>query len=271
MSGAQRLGSKFFFFSAAVFLAAIACCSGKANADRGSGAEPVLLELFTSEGCSSCPPADRLAIQLQSQDKDGGQVIILSEHVDYWNYLGWQDRYSSPLFTERQHAYAQALGQNDVYTPEAIIDGKVGVVGNESQSIDKAIRQCASSAKAKLSVSTQNNPSNSTKQKVTVTAECPNNLSLEQGQLFVAVTEDNLKSNVRSGENGGAILAHTGVVRSLHKVSNTVSLSPDKPIKFDTEITLDPQWKKGDLRVVAFLQDPVKQRILGVNQRKILQ
>lgn len=271
MIGARVLGSNLRYSILLIVLTVAATHSSQAHATKSSRSEPVLLELFTSEGCSSCPAADRLAIQLQSQEKSGRQIIIMSEHVDYWNYLGWQDRYSSPLFTARQRAYAQALGQNDVYTPEAVIDGKIGVVGNDSQSVNKAIEKCALSAKAELSLVLESDESNPYKQKVFVTAVCTDPPCIERGQLFVAITEDNLKSKVRSGENSGAILAHTGVVGSLHKVGGAVSLSPNKPMKFVTEVALDPQWKKSDSRVIAFLQDSVKMSVTGATQRKILQ
>jgi hypothetical protein len=116
----------------------------------GTGKQPIIVELFTSEGCSSCPPADRIAIRLQENSENGREIIVLSEHVDYWNYLGWQDKYSLAQFTARQQDYARALGQHSVYTPEAVVDGLYSVVGSNERSLHEAIERCALNPKASL-------------------------------------------------------------------------------------------------------------------------
>src|SRR5271170_2274982 len=102
-------------------------------ADTG---HPVVLELFTSQSCSSCPPADALLKQLSASDPD---LLPLSFHVDYWDYLSWKDTYSSPAYTNRQKTYAQALGQNGVFTPQLIVNGTTSVVGSNENDVDQAI------------------------------------------------------------------------------------------------------------------------------------
>jgi hypothetical protein len=115
---------------------------------------PVLVELFTSEGCSSCPPADELLTRLeQTQPVGGAQVIALSEHVDYWNRLGWTDPYSSAEFSKRQNDYASALQTDEVYTPQMIVDGRVQFVGSNLNRAREAVDGAAHDPKAVVTVS----------------------------------------------------------------------------------------------------------------------
>lgn len=236
------------------------------QSSSSSETQPVVVELFTSEGCSSCPPADRVAIDLQNDL--GSDLIILSEHVDYWNYLGWADPYSAPQFTSRQHDYARKLGQQSVYTPEAIVDGTFGMVGSERGNLESAIDRASRMPKVRVSISSGNAADDASKKELDIRAVAPSGSAGTNAQLFVAVTENNLKSNVRSGENGGTVLEHTGVVRYLHKVGEAVRLEDNKPISLNAEVRLDPRWKKQDLRIVAFFQDVSTRAIRGANQIK---
>ena len=131
-------------------LAAFGTARPQAQATR----VPVLAELFTSEGCSSCPAADDLLRRLiAEQPIDGGEVIALSEHVDYWNRLGWRDPFSSPRFSERQHEYASALGGSQVYTPQLVIDGRAQVVGSDWTAVRQAVVEAARDRHATVAVS----------------------------------------------------------------------------------------------------------------------
>lgn len=173
---------------------------------------PVLVELFTSEGCSSCPPADALLIRLEKQQAgEGAEVIALGFHVDYWNYIGWTDRFSSAEFSQRQRQYAEALHTGTVYTPQMVVDGQAQFVGSDARRAATVITRAAGSRKARM--------------ELTVTGQAPDRISLRAGvselsnqpnrslpELWVALTETNLSSRASSGENSGRRLDHTAVV-----------------------------------------------------------
>src|SRR5215468_5812047 len=119
----------------------------------GGVRSPVIVELFTSEGCSSCPPADAVLMQLQkTQPGPGAEVITLSEHVDYWNYIGWSDPFSSAAFSARQETYAQAFGTERIYTPQMIVDGQTEFVGSSLDKAREAIAKAARSPKADVRI-----------------------------------------------------------------------------------------------------------------------
>jgi hypothetical protein len=191
---------------------------------------PSLVELFTSQGCSSCPPADDLLADLSThQPVPGIEVIPLAFHVDYWNRLGWTDPFATPAFTQRQYAYAAALGDSSVYTPEAVINGRVGVVGHHRGAILDALVPLA-----RLSLRLEGD-------RLLVQGLLPGL------PLWVAVAEDGLSTAVGRGENAGRRLAQPAVVRALLKVD----------VKGEGEqvwvpLKMEKGWKKEQLRLVAF-------------------
>ncbi len=203
---------------------------------------PVVIELFTSQGCSSCPPADRLLSQLATAGEAAGRRIApLSFHVDYWNGLGWADPYSSAAWTARQEGYAEALGDNRSYTPELVVAGGVGVLGSNTAAISRAIAdappQHAVSAKATWQ------PAH-----VTIEATAP-----ADADVWAAIYEDGTRTSVPRGENAGETLASDRVVRSLVKVAAAGQTHV-------AEIALDPTWRSAG--AVAFAQR-ADHRIVG--------
>ncbi len=220
---------------------------------------PVLIELFTSEGCSSCPPADKNLIYLNDkQPFPQAEVITLALHVDYWNRLGWTDVFSSPQYSERQGFYAEKFKHDGVYTPQMVVDGQKEFVGGSLDEARKAISAAAESPKANVELSAADG-----KLRVKISA-LPNH---SLADVFVAVAEDNLSTNVRNGENGGRTLPHTSVVREL-KTIGKVAAEKDS-FESETPFQLQSSWKKQNLKFVVFVQNEQTGQIIGAGQIKL--
>jgi hypothetical protein len=213
---------------------------------------PVIVELFTSEGCSSCPPADALLVELeQSNSEKGAEVIALGEHVDYWNHDGWTDRFSSSAFTQRQQDYVGRFRLDSPYTPQFVIDGRLQLVGNDRSGVDRFIRAAEAEAKpAQVSLSWE------AVDRLQVRVELP---ASSKAQVVLAITEDGLTSNVRDGENRGRTLHHAAVVRYFHQ------LGAAKNGKFERSVALHrgADWDPSKLKAVVFVQQPQEGPILG--------
>jgi hypothetical protein len=246
---------------------ASACLAGPGAAAPASAApaaestSPVVIELFTSQGCSTCPPADRLLSQLGS-GAQSGQVIALAFHVDYWNQLGWSDPFSSVKWSERQAKYGRALRLNGVYTPELVVNGRTECVGSKRDEVMRQIAAAqAAEPAAKVSLAAE-----------AVTAGKERKLLVKVGarierpthglDLWVAVTQSGLTTAVGAGENKAATLRDDFVVRQLKKAFS-VSGKEGSERSGDVTIALDPAWDPAQLAVVAFLQDPSTLAIQG--------
>jgi hypothetical protein len=221
---------------------------------------PVLVELFTSEGCSSCPPADALLEKLvRTQPVPGAEIIALSEHVDYWNYIGWSDPFSSAQFSQRQQTYSIAFQRDGAYTPQMIVDGEAEFVGSNPDKARQAITQASAYAKAKVEIHPTVNPqAGFLKLNVTV-SDLP--ATSDKADVMLAITESNLASDVVRGENSGRKLHHVSVVRLLSKVGETKSR---ENFTAASEIRLATDWKRENLRAVIFVQQRNQRRVLGI-------
>lgn len=169
----------------------------------------VVVELFTSEGCSSCPPADKLLSSIVANNHDEVEVIALSFHVDYWDYIGWKDPYAKRDYTIRQRAYARKFGLNTIYTPQMIVNGKHEFVGSSRSEWNKAYtneRQTDPSVELEISIVSKSSTS------VTFSVKSKQSTN---SQINVAVVEKNLAQDVKRGENRGRRLSHDNVVRSF--------------------------------------------------------
>jgi len=221
---------------------------------------PIVVELFTSEGCSSCPPADVLLQRFDQQPYPGAQLIVLSEHVDYWNQIGWRDPYSSAAFSERQSAYGARLGLQSVYTPQMVVDGNEEFVGSSPNDAQKAFEKAFSESKISVRLSSLAVENNQLKAHID-TAELP--AKYAAADLVLAVALEHAESQVNSGENAGRRLTHVAVVRNLSRVG---SITSGQSFARDVTIRLDPGASSARLRVIAFLQQPGPGRIVGATQ-----
>jgi hypothetical protein len=256
--------SYFRFFAAilAVSSGALICSAS----DKGSPRIPVLLELFTSEGCSSCPPADRLLELLdQKQPVPGADLIVLSEHVDYWDRLGWKDPFSSSLFSERQQEYSYRLRGDGVYTPELVVDGQFGFVGSDGRKASSAIQEAMRDPKIPIAMSSVTRDGN----QVTVHIEVPaadRSFKGGRGVLYVALADNRAESQVPRGENAGRSLAHVGVVRVLKQVG-TIDL--EAATARNVMVAIKPGTGANGSRLVAFIQDAKTGRVLAVTAQML--
>ena len=224
---------------------------------------PVVVELFTSEGCSSCPPADALLEKLdQAQLVSGAQVIPMSEHVDYWNYIGWTDPYSSSTFSRRQDGYARRFGLQSIYTPQVVIDGSAELVGNDDRRIKEAIKKSSQAAKVEIRISPVTDTSGVPTVNVDV-APVSQPTGLKDAHLILALANNSAVSHVLRGENRGRELRHVAVVRSL------TDLGRFNPIKgFSQSVPLTGELKQWDgMRLIAFVQEREYGRIQGAAVR----
>jgi len=215
---------------------------------------PVLMELFTSEGCSSCPPADALLAKLDAQQPvAGARVIVLSEHVTYWNSLGWRDPYSLDAMTERQRKYADRFGLGEVYTPQAVVDGAAELVGSDERAMLRAVAKAAGSAKTAISIERA------------AVADGQVRFAVRGGdgktELMAALAEDSAQSSVLRGENGGRTLRHVAVVRELEAMG--VGAADGRALM------LKAPAGSGALRLVVFLVDRRGGAVLGVAERTL--
>ena len=217
----------------------------------------VLVELFTSEGCSDCPPAD-VVLQHLEAGVAGADVIVLGEHVTYWDRLGWKDRFSADVFTERQEAYGRRFRLGSVYTPQMVINGQVEFVGSDESRARKEILKAAilkATKAAKAKVELKLSPGD------VVAIEALGLPPESRGaDVVLAITETRLDTDVQRGENGGRKLRHTGVVRSL-AVIGRVDNAKAGNYSTQAHYRIDSSWKRENLKLVVFLQDRASKRI----------
>ena len=240
-------------FIVAVTLVILTTGSGRphaATARSGPAASTaIIVELFTSEGCEDCPAADALLDTFATtQPIEGAAIVALGQHVDYWDRLGWRDRFSSAAFTNRQQAYGAHFNTQSIYTPQMVVDGAAEFVGSDAAAARRAIAKATGAPK---SLALQ----------VTVTAsELPTIGRGDHGDIVIALTEDGLKTDVKRGENRGRTLAHAAVVRRMVTIGEAAAAGTSTG---RGEMTVESDWRRDRLKLVAFVQERRGRRILA--------
>jgi hypothetical protein len=250
----MQITRKFGWISSLSILTALTStdCTPK-EAQASATPVPILAELFTSEGCSSCPPADAILAELEAKQPVNGAVIIpLAFHVDYWNNLGWRDPFSSADWTDRQRTYARALKDDSVYTPELVIDGRESFVGSRGGHAQDAIADATKRPKANLNLTVKE--VKGVRSLAIVVGALP--AGSAAADVIVAITEPHAQVNVTGGENGGRALDHTAIVKSL-RVLGVVAAAGGS-----FEIPAEPAF--GSKRAVVFVQERASRSVLGV-------
>jgi len=231
------------------------------SASSDSAKLGILVELFTSEGCSSCPPADELLRRLDQQRAISKcQIVVLGEHVDYWDQGGWHDRFSSHEFTDRQQEYARRFSTAGPYTPQMVVDGKREFVGNDSRSLQAALDKARTEPKASVIISSADLDGNELRLKLETGALPPGH---RRADLYVAVAENSDETRVQGGENSGRRLQHAAVLRILEKIAK----AGPEGVERATVLHIPKDLSKDNLRVVAFIQEPGNGAVLGSTVR----
>lgn len=253
---------RFSLLIAVVALAGAQC--GLAATGNNPTSSPVLIELFTSEGCSSCPPAEQALQHMDAnQPIPGVQLIVLSEHITYFNHEGWTDPYSSQQLTDRQYAYAQGLGLKDVFTPQMLVDGTQELWDKNSQQAEEVVRQAAAAPSLPVQIESVNLDPKASILRAHIAV---NGTSARHNEdIYAAVALDHATSNVLRGENRGKNLDHVAVVEALAKVGK---LKKGNSFNGDVAIKLNPKFPAENLRLVVFVQESGVGKIDGAALRK---
>lgn len=219
------------------------------NSDKGFA----VVELFTSEGCSSCPPADEVIAKIQKESTDK-PIYILAFHVDYWNRLGWKDMFSSAEYSQRQQQYARWLRSGSVYTPQAVVNGHTELVGSEEAKLRGLIKTGMESRPAtQITLSNVKVSGSKTNLQYHITGNAGNAV------LLLAVVQHSAQDKVERGENAGRTLSHVQIVRNIESVKL-------KGNEGDTAIALPKGVEPQDSELIAFLQDPDTGAIIGATK-----
>ena len=248
----------------ALVLTATVTAGGAPPTGGAEAGAPVVLVLFTSQGCSTCPPADHLLSEL-GRGGAAGQVIPLAFHVDYWDRLGWTDPFDSHQWSELQQRYAHALTGDRLATPQLVIDGRGTCVGSKRDEVLSKIAEARApppAATVDLTIGDLPRGGSHPRLRVKVAMRVLQQTSSRDLDLWVALTQSGLVTEVKGGENAKATLRDDFVVRRLEKAFTVRGRAGEQRDK-ELDLALDPSWPLADLEVAAFAQDPSSLAIVG--------
>jgi len=223
----------------------------------------VLVELFTSEGCSSCPPADALLRQVNGTRTSAGQLIVgISEHVTYWNSLGWSDPFSSPVNTQRQNDYGQRFHLEGVYTPQMVINGSEEIVGSDRAAFVRALqKEAEQSPPIALRILSVNLVGST----LTVAYSATGQVPVHGADLVAVLADDSDQSSVLRGENSGQTLVHVAVARSIARLAR-VQAAGERTVQINLPASFRPAQKH---HLILFAQTPGNGRVLGADTKPL--
>ena len=231
--------------------------AAECTARSGPNTTTALVELYTSEGCDSCPPADRWVSKLAASGFDSSRVVALAFHVDYWDYIGWKDPFAKPAWTQRQRDGVRSSGGRIVYTPQVTLNGK----DFRPWSLGGAFRDAVTAINARPPSAALELVARVGEREITVStsAQLRNSANPQEHALFLALTESRLVSAVKAGENTGKTLNHDHVVRELRR-SGLFDASGRN--NTDQVLAITPGWNRDALGLVAFVQNTLTGEIL---------
>jgi hypothetical protein len=218
----------------------------------------VLVELFTSEGCSSCPPADALLRELNGTTTGSGQLVVgISEHVTYWNSLGWTDPFSAAVYTDRQNSYGSRFHLDSVYTPQMVVNGEQQVLGSDRNAVLRAVRETDHPGPVSVRIVSVAGRDNS----LVVTYSIHGNPPGHSAELFAIITDDVAQSSVLRGENSGHKLAHVSVARSFTRIASVKDAATENTVR----LPLDNGPHSSARHLVLFVQSSHLGPVLSVD------
>lgn len=213
---------------------------------------PVLVELYTSEGCPTCPPADKNLVYLEKdQPVENAEIIALALHVDYWNTSDWSDPFSSPIFSRRQEIYSRQFKIDGTFTPQMIINGESQFIGTRLEEIKKSIAKAAKNPLPETNLSFEGE---------ILKVKIPNLSKHENATAYLAIAESNLENTRRAGNK------HASVLRELKSLGMIAAAK--NSFETDVYLQLKPEWKRENLKYVVFVQENFSRKVLTVNQIK---
>ena len=265
----MTLWTKFLPITLLLAVAPAGYAAAQSGTDRDKAAQrqealPVLVELFTSEGCSSCPPADALLRKLEGMRTDTGQrIVALSEHVTYWNRLGWADPFSADIFSDRQNDYGERFHLDEIYTPQAIVNGDREVNGSDGDAILRAVRLEGHAPAVELEILSMKAGASA----LSLTYSVSGTLPPEGAEVYVALADDQDTSYVGRGENAGLTLKHVSVARSLTRMVKLWA-PEQRTVTIPLPESLGAQYA-GGRHVVVFVQLAGLGKVLAIASQTV--